>query len=219
MTLRGRKCILGRVQPVNHMKANAIGILRVVGFLIVFCSALALSAQVIVSKAHQSAIAMWNAQIPSIEKALIQKNVTCPQNFDLQVLDAFGLTENDPSVALIDYCAGGAYTNSIIAMRMEDGQPVIARFRNGSGQNIPKDFASGASAMHRVDVWLDPEKKAIDDGFADDDSQGKLSRCGVKAYVWNAKTSTFDEDQRESRVSSKDYCLGVRQQQSSLQKH
>jgi hypothetical protein len=141
---------------------------------------------------------------------LIKNKETCPGDLNVHVLDAFGMTDDDPSVALVDFCDGGAYTDWIVVMRMEHGQPVIARFRNRIGKSIPNGFASGASVMHSVDVKLIPARKAIYERFADNDSEGKLARCGVKTYVWNPRTRTFDEDKRLSRVASDDYCRSLR---------
>lgn len=197
-----------RVRSVNHMIKNRLSILSIIGFLIVIGSAVeGVAAQITpITAKHAAAISKWNDRASSIEKTLIQNKITCPLKFDVQVLDAFGLTDDDPSVALVDYCPGGAYADWIVAMRMEHGQPVMAGFHNENGQNISDGFASGASAMHSIDVRLCPEKKAVYEEFADNNSEGKLSRCGVKAYVWNPKTRTFDENRRESRIASADFC-------------
>lgn len=52
------------------------------------------------------------------------------------------------SVALVDHCDGGACTISIVAMNLEDGRPVLSRFRNANGQDERVELASGSSVMH-----------------------------------------------------------------------
>ena len=54
------------------------------------------------------------------------------------------------------------------------------------------------------DVKLMPEKKAIYDMFSDNDGAGHLVKCGVKAYVWNAKA--FDWNAQFTKQATRSYC-------------
>jgi len=140
-------------------------------------------------KLDTAEIARWEALTEQIEDSLPANS--CPgREPNIGIVNAadFG----GDSVALVDYCPGGAYTDWIIAVRLEAGQPVLAKFRK-NGKFIWMDFASGSSVMHSADVELVPQKRAIYDKHCESISGGKFS-CVVNAYVWNPKLKTFDWD-------------------------
>jgi hypothetical protein len=170
-----------------------------------------LSAQSIprISMPDSPAVAQWKDRLSSIQKTLQERDENCYGAPAPSVIDAFGVSGDALSVALVDFCTGGAYTDYIVAMRETREGPVIARFRDAKGKSVENGFASGASAMHTVDVKLVEAKKAIYDVFAENDSEGKPARCGAKAYVWNAKSETFDLDLRLSKSASDEYCRSV----------
>ena len=161
-------------------------------------------------KPDSPAVVLWRPLAPSIQKTLEENDQNCVGAPPAGIVDAFGMSSDALSVALVDFCGRGAYTNSIVAMRLDHGEPVLARFRDAKGKKIEKEFASGASAINTVSVKLVAEKKAIFDLFAENDSNGKLAKCGVKAYVWNAKSQTFDKDSRLSKTASTEYCRSLR---------
>jgi hypothetical protein len=161
-------------------------------------------------KPESPPVVLWKARKPAIEKILDSDALTCQAGGVTDVVDAFGENGDELSVALVDYCHGGAYSDWIVALRLEHGQPVFAEFRDAKGKRIENGFTSGASVLHSTDVKLAAEKKAIYDLFADNDAEGRLARCGVKAYVWNARTRTFDLDLLLSKVTSNEYCSSLR---------
>lgn len=164
-----------------------------------------------VIKPDGPAVAQWEARASSIQKRLEESDEEdCRGAPPAGIVDAFGTSGDSLSVALVDFCGQGAYTDSIVVMRMDHGRPVLAKFRDAKGKYIENSFLSGASVMHAVDVKLVAEKKAVYDSFADNDAEGKPAQCGVKAYVWNAKTETFDLDLRLSRSASATYCRSLR---------
>lgn len=120
------------------------------------------------------------------------------------------------SFALVDLCPLGAYTELIVPMQLEAGQPVVARFRKAT-REVDLGFARGASAMHGVDVKLAPSQNAIysihwdNDGL---DKQGvlQLKECAVDAYVLNTKSNTFDWDTRLTKQATRGYCQTLRRQ-------
>jgi hypothetical protein len=157
------------------------------------------------TKSHAAAIAKWQALVPAINKVLEEHNLRRHDEWETGIGDAadFSLGAN-VSVALVDWCNGGAYTNSIVAMNLEGGQPVLSRFRNANGQDEQVEFASGSSAMHSLGVELVPEKNAIYSFQWDHDETQE--ECGVKAYVWNTKMRTFRLDMELSKHATQSRC-------------
>ncbi len=164
-------------------------------------------------KPDSPALAQWKARLPSVQKTLEENDEeNCRGAPAAGIVDAFDLSSDALSVALVDFCGRGAYTDSITAMRMDHGKPVLAGFRDSRGKKVEVEFLDGASAMHTVGVKLVGEKKGIYSYFADNDSEGKPAQCGVKAYVWNGRSKTFDLDLPLSKTASAEYCRSLRGQ-------
>ena len=168
------------------------------------------SAQIAI-KPDTPAVTQWRSLTPSIQKTLEAENENCAGTPGAEIVDAFGMRGDPVSAALVHFCGGGAYADNIVAMRFDHGKPVLAKFRDARGEKVENGFASGASAMHSADVKLVAEKKAIFVRFADNDAEGRPDKCGVKAYVWNARAGTFDLDPQLSNTASMDYCRSLRE--------
>ena len=153
-------------------------------------------------------IVQWKALIPTIRDVLTQTGHKCPgYRIHIEIVAASDLTGDGLSYALVDFCPGGAYTDSIVAMQMDHGKPVPARLRKANGEVLDGvEFGQGASVMHALDAKLVPEKKAIYDMFTDNDGAGHLVKCGLKAYVWNASAKAFDLNPQLTRQASQSYC-------------
>jgi hypothetical protein len=165
-------------------------------------------------KPDSPAVVQWKARTPAIEKALSRDKFFGVPEWPVAVVDAFGGSDDKLSVVLVVCGHGGAYSDAIVALRLERGQPVLAKLRDAKGKHVENGFLIGASVMHSVDVKLVPEKKAIYDMYSESDSDGRpAAKCGVKAYVWNSKSRTFDLDTRLSRTASEDYCRSLRSEQ------
>lgn len=163
------------------------------------------TASVAQSKPPTPEQAHWQALTPAIENVLTTNGAKCPgQRLTVGIKDAAELAGN--SVALVDFCAGGAYTDWIVAMRLENGQPVPVRFRKQNGQSADIGFAEGASVMHGMDVKLMPDGNAIYGIEWDNDESMHLKRCAVTAYVWNPKEQTFDLSSNLSKEATASYC-------------
>ncbi|MBS1802307.1 MAG: hypothetical protein JST28_03020 [Acidobacteria bacterium] len=162
-------------------------------------------------KPDAPAVLEWKTRIALIQKTLEGANEErCRGAPAPEIVDAFGLESGPLSVALVDYCSSGAYTDSLFPMILDHGKPVQATFRDIEGKKVHREFVSGASAMHSRSVELAASEKAIFDCFTDNDAQGRIAECGVKAYVWNAKSRTFDLDNRRSKSASAEYCQRMR---------
>jgi hypothetical protein len=158
------------------------------------------------------AVVHWKARTPAIEKALSRDESLVVAESPVVFVYSFGESNDELSVVLVDCCRGGAYSDAIVALRLEAGQPVLAKFRDAKGKHVENGFLIGASVMHSVDVKLVPEKKAIYDMYSDSHPDGRpAAKCGVKAYVWNSKSRTFDMDTRLSQTASAEYCRSLRE--------
>jgi hypothetical protein len=156
---------------------------------------------------HDSAtMAKWQALVPKIE-SLFAPSSACPvEELHIEIVDAAEFhVPGGLSVALVDWCRGGAYTNWIIAMHIEDGKPAVSRFTNAHDRVEPVGFLQGASEMHGADVKLAPEKNAIYGIQWDKDQKLHLS-CDANAYVWNQKTKAFKLDSALSKHAARTHC-------------
>jgi hypothetical protein len=166
---------------------------------------------------HAPAIAKWQALIPKIESLFEQRGYKCPappEESQMAIVDAADF-HNGLSVALVDWCHGGAYTDWIVAMQFEGNEPVLSRFTKPNGKAEDVEFLQGASVMHGADVKLAPEKNAIYGIHWDNDQEMHLD-CGANAYVWNRNTRAFRLDVELTKQATRTYCQKVQQQQQDL---
>jgi hypothetical protein len=162
-----------------------------------------------VRKPDTPAVIEWKAMLPQIERIL--EGFPCGRHLSYAVVDAFGTKADKLSVALVDSCQDGAYTQSVVAFRLEHGKPVLAKFRDANRKHVENAFLNGASVMNSADVKLAPEKKAIYDMYAGSDPEGRpAAKCGVRAYVWNGGSGTFDLDTKLSKTAGVEYCRSLR---------
>jgi hypothetical protein len=180
--------------------------------LLIICATVALSQQQTQKFHDPAALAKWQALIPSIESSFAREGHKCPaEDSHIGIIDAADFHVPDgPSVALVDWCRGGAYTDWIVAMQIEDGKPVLSRFTNADGKADPVEFLQGASVMHGANVKLVPEKNAIYGINWDNDQEMHLS-CGANAYVWNPKTKAFRLDKELTSRATRIECEKLQQ--------
>jgi hypothetical protein len=153
--------------------------------------------------------------IPKIENLLTRQGELCqPGSIRAGPVDAADFARN--SFALVDACPLGAYTELIVAMGLDAGQPALAHFRKGT-REIDMGFSRGASVMHGKDVKLVLEKHAIYDISWDNDGMDstgtvRLEKCVVDAYIWNTKAGAFDYDQKLTNQATQNYCHALEHQ-------
>jgi hypothetical protein len=150
-----------------------------------------------------AAMAKWQALVPKIE-SLFAPSSECPvEELHVNIVDAAEFhVPGGLSVALVDWCRGGAYTDWIVVMNIEDGKPVFSRFINAHDKVEPVQFAQGASEMHGADVQLAPEKNVIYGVQWDNDQKVR----DVNAYVWNQKTRAFKLNMELSKHAAQTHC-------------
>jgi hypothetical protein len=96
-------------------------------------------------------------------------------------------------------------------MRIENGEPVVARFRGRDGKVSSKVFLEGASVMHTDGVEMLPEQHAVYSLHYNYGSNGKLRECTGEAYQWNPDTKLFDYNHRLGKKLTHDTCRKVPQ--------
>jgi hypothetical protein len=140
-------------------------------------------------------VSRWRALQPDIERALAKDLIWIDcrqQERAIQITQAADITGNGAPDAVVEYCHAGAYTSNAVVMRLLDGKPVIARFKEENGRVDNGAFLEGASVMHGEHVSLLPDEHAVYAIHWDTDSQGELSVCAVRAFAWVEKTGTFE---------------------------
>jgi len=136
----------------------------------------------------------WKSAIPRIRQVL---NQTFPggrveENYPIQIRDEGDVIGDGTGEAIVWLGTGGASTDEVALMRIENGSPVVVRFKEKNGAVQASTFLRGASVMHSDDFKLVPDKHAVYSVSTRNDSEGNLAECAVTAYQWNKSTKTFD---------------------------
>lgn len=160
------------------------------------------------SKSPTSQQVSWENLIPSIRTAIgpIFLGERIEASGTLAVYAEDDLTGDGVSEALIDLGAGGAYTSSLTLMRVEQGKPVVARFKQKDGSIAPLVLLDGTSVRNGEVVKMDSLKQVLYSGSWGTDMGGKVDSCEVVAYRWNAGTKTFDYTVAVSKEIQADFC-------------
>lgn len=154
-------------------------------------------------------VALWKTLQPRIEAELARHQMVCDpaSNWKVRVADVVDLTGDGVPEAVVNWCNGGAYTDSLILMRLEKGRPVLARSRIADGNYSFIELAYGSSAMHSVSYEFHPERHAIYliqyefKGF-DQNNRAFGQAADVDVCVWNPKTKTFNLNKKLSKLES-----------------
>jgi hypothetical protein len=169
----------------------------------------------------------WGRLVPLIPAALGNKFDGCDAD-DIEVMDTADFSGEGGSVALVDYCHIGAYMDTLTVLRVENGKPVQARFRDEHGKPVDTDFLDGASVMHGAGLQLVPEEHAVLEIYwnAEDAENARAAQhsdqttdapkqpipqvsCGATAYRWNPQSKTFDIDCKLSQKLMASECRKV----------
>jgi hypothetical protein len=149
----------------------------------------------------------WKSLIPQIRKALNDTfaGQGIEENYHIQIYGTGDITGDGVQEAIVYLGTGGASTDEVTLMRIENGSPVVAKFRkNGAAQT--HIFLRGASVTHSDDFRLVPEEHAVYSMSSMTDSEGRLARCSVTAYRWSPLTKTFDWNVQLSKQIGRNAC-------------
>jgi hypothetical protein len=108
------------------------------------------------------------------------------------------ITGDGAPTALVDLGGAGASTDGVAAIRIERGEPVLARFLKRDGSiTIGEIFVDGASVMHSDEVHLFPGEQTIYTLSTVEDETGEhLKSCKVDAYRWRPQIHAFAWDRK-----------------------
>jgi len=169
--------------------------------------------------AHQTAKPVdWQAMIPIIRSVLKNEAIRNPEfqgieqpYYSIGIRRTADITGDGVPEALVYLGTGGASTDEMTVMRIENGEPVVARFRGRDGKVSSRVFLEGASVMHTDGVEMLPEQHAVYSLRYNYGSNGKLRECSGEAYQWNPATKLFDYKPLLGRKLTQDTCRKVPQ--------
>lgn len=136
----------------------------------------------------------WQSQIPAIKKSLgtVFLDVRVGGITPVSIFEEKDITGDGVPEALVDLGEGGAYTTTLTLMRMEQGKPVPAKFKQRDGKVASLVFLEGSSVRNGESVNLVSDTQTIYSSAWGADGEGTLSSCEVAAYTWNAGTKVFE---------------------------
>jgi hypothetical protein len=146
----------------------------------------------------------WPSMVPAIQKTLetqFPREESSGGIFRTADITGEGATE-----ALVIHGSGGASTSWVTLMRMEDGKPVIALFKDRVGKIGPLELIAGASVMHTDGIDMLPTDHALFTYRYHYNGEGAIEGCGGEAYRWNPKTKVFEYNGRLSKRLASDTC-------------
>ncbi|MGQ9513425.1 hypothetical protein [Thermodesulfitimonas sp.] len=154
----------------------------------------------------------WEGLIPAIRATLgpMFLGVRLEEVYPLRIYQTSDVTGDGVKEALVNLGTGGAYTEYLTLMMVQDDKVVAARFRRADGTVSPLIFPSGASVRHGEDVTMLPAKNAILTASWSTDESGKVDRCEVVAYRWDPRAQLFAFNPDLSNAIKPDYCRNLR---------
>jgi hypothetical protein len=153
----------------------------------------------------------WKAMIPAVRLALETQfpDERVEEHYPVAIAraaDIADITGDGVSEALVYLGTGGASTDQMALMRIENNKPVVARFRGRDGKVSSTVFLRGASVRHGDGIDMLPNEHAVYSSHYATDDDGKLDKCSGEAYQWNRHTKTFDYSPRLSKKLAQSSC-------------
>ena len=104
----------------------------------------------------------WKALTPKIQQALGREFADCfAERRWIDVVQTADITGDGIPEALVEYCHMGAYTSAAGLIRMENGNAVLASFRDQSKKPAVMSLLRGASVRNGADAKLLPAEHAM----------------------------------------------------------
>lgn len=154
----------------------------------------------------------WERLMPKVREVLRTEfpNEKIEEHYRLAIAQKADVTGDGMPEALVYLGTGGAYTNGMTVMRIENEQPVVARFRQKDGKVSSIFFLEGSSVRHGNHVELRAAEHAVYSGRWTTEGSGRIDHCTGEAYQWNSHSKTFDYSPRLSGDITKSWCRTVR---------
>jgi hypothetical protein len=155
----------------------------------------------------------WRALAPQMQTALGDAYLICNRSSrTIEIGQTADITGDGVPEAIVAYCRQGPYTSNVALMMLDDGKPVLARFRDSRGKPVNPTFMAGASVSDGEGVKFMPFRHAFYDIQWHIDKSMKMDRCTVDAYVWNPGISTWDQSESVSKEIASTECTHLREQ-------
>lgn len=155
----------------------------------------------------------WKALTPQIQEVLGDTYNMCNRYSRITDLIQSGdITGDGVLTAIVAYCRTDAYTSNVALMRIEEGKPVLARFRDAKGKPFHPTFQTGATIKSGEGVKLLRARQAVYDIQWHIDKAMKMDNCAVQAYVWTPANGTFDENAAVSKEIGSSECARLAKQ-------
>lgn len=144
----------------------------------------------------------WNNNLANVKTGLEAKFSDVGRDRAVNIISRADVTGDGFDEALVGLGAGGASVEYVALMRINNGMPIPAQFREKDGTIDFPMFISGGSVMHFDDISLDAEERTVYTiSTTTDGNTGLPATCVVNAYKWNAQTEMFEYNM----VASEEY--------------
>jgi hypothetical protein len=155
----------------------------------------------------------WKDLTPQTQAALGDTYLMCNRNSRMtEIGQTADITGDGIPEAIVAYCRQGPFTSIVTLMTLDDGKPVLARFRSSKGKPMDPAFVVGASIKDGEGVKFLPFKHAVYDIQWHIDKAMKMDKCTVDAYVWNAGSGTFDQNESIGKEIATSECTRLSDQ-------
>ncbi len=149
----------------------------------------------------------WESLLPSMRTALKQAfpNGLVESADPISIYEKVDITGDGVPEAMVYLGIRGAAFSSISWMRIENGKPIVALFKQKDGKISPLEFSAGASGPRGGGFGTLANKNAIySEGYS---MYGDSSDfCSVDVYQWNSQTKIFEYNTGLSNEPQQDYC-------------
>ena len=153
----------------------------------------------------------WKGMMPQVRAVVKQAfpKETEEAHYPASISRTVDLTGRGAGEALVDL-GSGEYTDELTVLRMEAGNPVLARFRGKEKDDkpLPKVFLSGMSEGKGEALELKPKDHAIYTGHWIVNG-AKVKKCHGEAYAWDAESKSFSLDRKMTKDMTKEFCQRV----------
>ncbi|MDE3201620.1 MAG: hypothetical protein KGN79_11950 [Acidobacteriota bacterium] len=147
-------------------------------------------------------VAVWKQHLADVSAVLgPQLNCDAPK-----IVDAEQFADQGPSVALVKPCPTGEHADQIKVLILEDGKPIMARFRDPSGKPMTPQLERSKSQLKPRDVQLDARHGEIITTAQDRNEHNQYLGCIAAVFSWNRRTRTFDWNTGKSKKQYISYC-------------
>ncbi len=149
----------------------------------------------------------WELLISKVREVVKKEFNRAGSDYPIRIVKTADVTGDGISEALVDLGMPGATMDLLTVLRIENGQPVVAKFKTKDKKISVIEFASGSGGSGRYSNFVDflSEEKAISAGGYV--AYGQPSDyCSFEIFKWNSNTKLFEYDLSLSQEFSAKKC-------------